>query len=892
MAVASSVIGGTRTIRLKRGWEEPSVVWSAIVGDSGTLKSPAYLKAVGYLFRLQKRQLVEFQQAAATYQQELEGFKVAKKLFEQKKGDDPGDPPDPPVLRRVICSDTTIEKLAQILEDNPRGTLLARDELAGWLGSFSRYKAQKGGTDLPNWLEMFRAGTIIVDRKTGDRPTLFIPHAAVCVTGGIQPGVLARALTPEFLDAGLAAHLLMAMPPKLPKRWSEVEIEEDVESAYHTAIDRLRDLEFGRNDDGEKVPQVIRLSREARTAWIAFYNAWAREQAAVEGDLAAAFSKLEGYAARFALIHHLITSTTRGEDDLGEIGAESIEAGVTLCQWFAQEARRIYTTLTESNEERDTRRIVEFIRARGGRVTAKVLQRSSRKYLDADAATQALDVLAEAGYGYWQDRVSDARGGRPTRDFILLHTVDETDETPADEDGGDDGAPTGGADETSDLFDETPGNPAENEVSSVSSTEGKNSETPVMGVNGTSDVTRGFVSASEVSSAAPNRRVDPFAPTVRGNHSPAPKPPATDVQEAAPPEGLTSVSESSAPTAWRLVRHQIDLASVIQAVDESVRIGVDTETTGLDPRMHRVRLLSLATDRGTWLIDCFAVDPSPFWDVLAERPLVMHNAVFDLGFLHQLGFVPGVVNDTILLSRLLHGTRHTKGFHGLDESVARELGRTLDKAHQKSDWSGTLTAEQLAYAVLDAAVLVPLYEALDTKLQDAGMAQVIEIERRCLPAVGWLSGVGVGFDADAWSALAADAAVKAEGLARDLDEAAPGRPGFLGKAGAFEWDSPQQVIEAFAILGHTIENTSDDTLAGINHPLAELLREYRAVTKLVSTYGPKWFGTALHGGRIFAGWQQIGADSGRMACKTPNLQNLPATSATVDALSPPTAACW
>jgi hypothetical protein len=42
LAVAASAIGNTRTIRLKRGWEEPAIVWSAIVGDSGTLKSPAY----------------------------------------------------------------------------------------------------------------------------------------------------------------------------------------------------------------------------------------------------------------------------------------------------------------------------------------------------------------------------------------------------------------------------------------------------------------------------------------------------------------------------------------------------------------------------------------------------------------------------------------------------------------------------------------------------------------------------------------------------------------------------------------------------------------------------------------------------------------------------------
>jgi hypothetical protein len=76
-------------------------------------------------------------------------------------------------------------------------------------------------------------------------------------------------------------------------------------------------------------------------------------------------------------------------------------------------------------------------------------------------------------------------------------------------------------------------------------------------------------------------------------------------------------------------------------------------------------------------------------------------------------------------------------------------------------------------------------------------------------------------------------------------------------------------------LGHPLDNTNDDTLAGIDHPLAALLREYRAAQKLASTYGPGWGAEARHGGRIHAGWQQLGADSGRMACSKPNLQNLP-----------------
>lgn len=53
LAAAAASIGNSRTIRLKGGWDEPSVSWSAVVGDSGTLKSPAFTKAVGHLFRVQ-----------------------------------------------------------------------------------------------------------------------------------------------------------------------------------------------------------------------------------------------------------------------------------------------------------------------------------------------------------------------------------------------------------------------------------------------------------------------------------------------------------------------------------------------------------------------------------------------------------------------------------------------------------------------------------------------------------------------------------------------------------------------------------------------------------------------------------------------------------------------
>jgi hypothetical protein len=472
LAVAASTIGNTRKIRLKPTWEEPCVVWTALIADSGTLKSPAGDKAVQHLYRVQKR-------LRDKYKKEMAAYKEAKKKAKDAEG---GNLPEEPVLQRVVCSDVTIEKLAEILEDNDRGTLVTRDELAGWLGSFGRYKS-KGGTDLPNWLEMHRAGPIIVDRKTGERKHYFVPHAAVCVCGSIQPGVLARAMTAEFFEAGLVARLLMAKPKALRKRWTELVISEDAEKAYHQLLDDLLKLMFTTDSQKERVPVVLRLAPEAKKLWVEFYNAWAQVQVEAEGELAAAYAKLEGYAARLALLHHVVTYVGLGKDDCREIGPESVEAGVRLARWFADEARRIYATLHESDEERQTDRLVDWITDRGGEVTTKELQQSnSRKYPTASAATTALDNLVEAGMGQWKDKPSGPQGGRPTRVFLLSpiasDDTDDTDETP--------GRTTTVAsdetplpsDETDEASDDTPQIHEKNGVSSVSSVVGCNATKP------------------------------------------------------------------------------------------------------------------------------------------------------------------------------------------------------------------------------------------------------------------------------------------------------------------------------------------------------------------------------------------------------------------------------
>ena len=57
---------------------------------------------------------------------------------------------------RYLVSDCTVEALAVLLEQHPRGLLVARDELSGWVNSFDAYKSCRGA-DVAHWLSMHRA---------------------------------------------------------------------------------------------------------------------------------------------------------------------------------------------------------------------------------------------------------------------------------------------------------------------------------------------------------------------------------------------------------------------------------------------------------------------------------------------------------------------------------------------------------------------------------------------------------------------------------------------------------------------------------------------------------------------------------------------------------------
>ena len=425
LAMLAACVGNARRIRIKMGWCEPCIVWAAVVGESGTLKTPAQSLALRPLHRRDADARREHAEAMKAHLREVLAYD--RDLGDWKKGNAGGEPPEkpePPPCPRTLVSDTTVEALARILAANPRGVLLARDELAGWVGSFNAYKGGKGGDDT-HWLSMHTGQPMVVDRVSGG--TTYAARASVSVCGGIQPGVLARAFGAEHRESGMLARVLLAMPPRKPKRWTDAELPERLVLATANVATRLLSLELPTDANGEPQPVDLPLTRAGKVAWVAFYDDHNTEAAELHGDLAAAWSKLEGYAARFALLLQLVE-----DPDAAAVDEPAVRSGVALARWFAGEARRVYAVLSEGEADRDLRELVELIRRKGGSMSGRELVHASRRYATVEDAEGALQAVVDAGWGRWEQPPQQGRGRPPARRVVLVEGVNDNNNPPHD----------------------------------------------------------------------------------------------------------------------------------------------------------------------------------------------------------------------------------------------------------------------------------------------------------------------------------------------------------------------------------------------------------------------------------------------------------------------------
>jgi hypothetical protein len=422
LAVLGSAIGTTRRVELKPGWTALPILWPVTVAESGSHKSPAADVSLEHVREREDRLHEEYLEELSAYEYEVETYEKARAAWRHSKqaGDEAPARPREPLQRRVLVEDATVEALVAALADNSRGLLVATDELAGQLDSFGRYNGS-AGSDEAFFLKAYSGRSHNVSRRTGRR-TIHVRQAAIWLTGTIQPGVLARSLGVERRESGFLARLLLAAPPRRPKRWTTDSVSWTTRDSFVRVLDNLYGLKH-ELVDGRERSRIVRLSRAAETLFVEFFHEHDSEAIQHSGDLAAAWSKLEETAGRLALIVHETRIAAGEKLDADELDEASMAAAIELTGWFKYETKRVYRLLAESAEDRVVRqadeRLAAYVAAQGGRVAVRDVIAGVRWIKDAETAETALQRLVDAGRGDWIAKSATDAGGRPTRLFVL-----------------------------------------------------------------------------------------------------------------------------------------------------------------------------------------------------------------------------------------------------------------------------------------------------------------------------------------------------------------------------------------------------------------------------------------------------------------------------------------
>ncbi len=432
-AVAGAAIGTTRRLELKAGYTVPAILWSVVVGESGTSKSPALRAALEHVRGHEKRLRESSALDRRDYEAAIEAYEKDRAAWrgDKKAATEPPERPAEPVSRRALVTDTTVEALAVKLADNGRGLLLARDELAGWLRGLDRYANKSGGgsSDEAFYLSAYNGEPHAVDRRTGDRREIYVSQAALWITGSIQPAILRRSLGQERRESGLLARLLLTAPPARPAKWSEEEVSPLTRQYLHDTLDRLYALQPETDAEGRDEPRLIRLDADAKKAYVAWHDRHGEELAELTGDRNAAWSKLRETAARISLIVHEIRVANGDAVAADFVDAESMDRALRLVEWHKHETSRVYTILGQNDEETAERqaddRLAAWVERREGAATARDVLTGCYRWLStADEVEAALQRLVDAGCGRWQEKPTDPeKGGRPTRLFVLKREV-------------------------------------------------------------------------------------------------------------------------------------------------------------------------------------------------------------------------------------------------------------------------------------------------------------------------------------------------------------------------------------------------------------------------------------------------------------------------------------
>jgi DNA polymerase-1 len=372
-----------------------------------------------------------------------------------------------------------------------------------------------------------------------------------------------------------------------------------------------------------------------------------------------------------------------------------------------------------------------------------------------------------------------------------------------------------------------------------------------------------------------------------------------------PPSALLDFSAGEAKAPARVEYETIDTTEKLEEwlarLKSSSLAAFDTETTSLDPMKARLVGMSFCVEPGVAAylplmhrgiegvlahqvpIDTALALLKPWLEDEAAQK-VGQNLKYDAHILANHGIVlRGMVHDTLLQSYVLESHRN----HALEDLARRHLNRTVvtyesvcGKGANQLCFDEVAIEAATGYAAEDADLTLQVHRLLWPHIEENRELDFVyrKIEVPTARVLFTIERTGVMIDADLLNAQSAELAKKLAALESEAVDLA-GQP--------FNLNSPKQIGEIFfdrlklPVIKKTASgspSTDEDVLQKLaeNYPLPKLLLEYRALSKLKSTYTDKLPRMIqATSGRVHTNYAQAVAVTGRLASNDPNLQNIP-----------------
>jgi len=448
VVVAGSLIGRQVGIHPKHqdDWLVVPNLWGAMVGRPSLLKSPALAEVMKPLAQLVAEAYEDYQEAMLAFEMDVmvaEASKTAlkdelkkaareaassgarSKLKEIARRSQDTEVPEEPLLKRYKTEDATVEKISEILLENPRGILVHRDELSGWLRNLEK-QGREG--DRSFYLEAWNGtGSFDVDRI--GRGSQHVPALCLSILGSIQPGPLSsyvyQATQGEKGDDGLLQRFQLLVWPDPHPTWRNVDRWPDVEAknrAYEVfrRLDALNPEDFGASGEDEEGIPAVRFTRDAQE----IFDQW-RDELEVRLRSTELPSALESHLAKYrslmpslALIFELIEFVD-GSGDGGAVGHRAALQAAAWCEYLKTHAARLYSS-AENPAMEGARAMLDRIRkgeVSDGDSTRSIYRKHWTRLSTPEEVNGACAVLEEFG---WL-RIEVIRTGGRSATRLRLH---------------------------------------------------------------------------------------------------------------------------------------------------------------------------------------------------------------------------------------------------------------------------------------------------------------------------------------------------------------------------------------------------------------------------------------------------------------------------------------